>query len=119
MRPYLLGLGVALVLASSPALATEPGGPPPPSGTGWIVGGSLIAGGGVLDLALAPGCGLTHVAPAQQVPCALTSVLSGVALVGVGVPLLAIGVGKRAVWLEHVRVAPERSGMALGWGGSF
>lgn len=114
MKPIAL-IALALVLSLPSVAAAEE----PSTGTPWIVSGSLLAGAGVVDLALAPGCALTHVAPSQQVPCALTAVLSGAALVAVGTPLLGVGMMRRGAWLEHLRAEPRREGLTLGWGGTF
>ena len=117
-----VGLGFALAIASGTAQAEEPRAPEPSSGVALLVVGSLAAIGGVADLAATPICYAARIPSSQHPACTATSISVGVALVGAGVPMIAVGAMQRSAWTEWLRgvtVTPTRTGAAVGWGGTF
>ena len=117
MRTAIAGLVAVAVAWPGAAWAEEPQGERP-TGTAWLVAGSLVTGAGVVNLVGAPLCVAT-LPQAQRTPCAATSVAFGLVGVGVGIPLLVVGAGKRAMWLEQVKLSPTREGAVVGWGGHW
>jgi hypothetical protein len=107
----------AVALSATTARAEEP-----PTGLSWLVAGGLVTGAGSINLVGAPLC-MATLPSAQHVPCAATSIAFGLAGLGVGIPLLVVGAGKRAAWVtweqEHLTVAPSSSGALVGWKGAF
>lgn len=111
----VLGLGIAW---ASPARAEEP----PPSGVSWLVLGSLATAGGVVNFAGAPLCELHSIRQSARGQCLGMSLGFGLGLSAFGIPLLVVGAGKRAAWLDWTKrttvVVGPSSGMAT-WGTSW
>jgi hypothetical protein len=116
-----LCLVAALLVLPVAARAEKPPVEAPPTGTAWIVSGSLLAAGGVANLATAPLCEISRVGAGQRPACLGTSIGVGVGLLAAGAPLLVVGVRKRIAWLDWQRttVAPVRSGAVVQLGGSW
>jgi hypothetical protein len=117
--PAPAGAFPAAPLAPAVAPVVAPPAEAPPTGTSWIVWGSLLAAAGAGNFALAPACelagNLRH--PAL---CVGTSIAFGAAFLAAGIPLVIVGVGKRKTWEDStkgVTVAPVQRGAALSWGG--
>ena len=125
----------ALAPQALPPLAQPvfaPGSPPPSTGLGLLIAGSVFTGIGALNLITAPICktGLIPQASTQNLCLAASLVLGGVTLV-IGVPMLAVGASKRSKYKEwkqsqgvvarltELGVAPVPGGATATWQTAF
>lgn len=119
LAPVLFTLAL---LAPSSAAAEEPASTPSSSsnsGLGLVVAGGLATGIGGLTLATTPLCRLSAIRSSAQPACIATSLAVGGVLAAVGVPLLVLGVRKRASSVPAVSVAPTTGGAVFVWTGKF
>jgi hypothetical protein len=93
------GLKLAQAGYGQPVYIAEP---PPSSGAGYIIAGSILLGVGVLNLITAPICTVDDVIgdPDTQDACLYASLIVGGAFVAVGTPLLVVGIRKRRAYKE-------------------
>lgn len=118
-------VALALFLAASVAHAEEaPAAPSPePSrGTVFLVLGSLGIAGAVANFATLPLCVADRVPSSQRPACIGTGAGVGGALLGAGIPLVVLGVARRAAWLKWTtgaRVGVANGGASLTWGASW
>jgi hypothetical protein len=109
---------------------------PPSRGTGYIITGSIFTGVGLLNFATAPLCGpLTDDGDPETTSdddaadaCFYASLVVGGVGVGVGIPLLVVGLQKRADYrrweernpaLSRLRVLAGPRGGVVGWYSEF
>ncbi len=132
MRGTAFLLGLAMLTSASVARGQEaPALPPlppverpspPPTGLSWLVVGSLATAGGVINLAGAPLCELHIIRSTARTPCLVTSLGFGIGLAAVGIPLIVVGAGKRAAWLDWTRrmtVVAGPGSALVGWSTSW
>lgn len=92
----------------------------PSTGTGLLIPGGILTGIGVLNLATAPLCMTSLVDDRVEDECLVASLVVGGVMLGVGIPLLAVGASKRAKYLEWRRRSRVDYGFApLREGGVF
>jgi hypothetical protein len=125
----LAALSYGTVALPAPARAQEA--PPPlpaalpaqapPSATPWLVGGGVLLGLGVLNLASSPACELSAIRSSGHVPCLAMSIAFGGAFVAAGIPLLVVGARRRevAAQLAGLAVVPGPGGALVAWGSSW
>jgi len=110
-----------------PSYSSEP---PPSSGVGLIVTGSIFVGVGAINLITAPICKTDLVQDSVQNVCLGASLVIGGTFLAIGIPLLAVGVHKRnkfREWkqehrlgaLEGLGFAAASHGGALTWEAHF
>jgi hypothetical protein len=103
----------------------------PSSGVGLIVGGWIVTGVGVVNLATIPVCSADFYPRESEDLCVTLSIAFGVAGVVIGVPLLVVGYNKRSKYkewskrhavLDHLlrtQVAVQNDSALLLYRGSF
>jgi hypothetical protein len=130
LDPGYPGLKLAQAGYGQPVYIAEP---PPSSGTGLIVAGSILLGIGVLNLITAPICTVDDVIrdPDTQDACLYASLIVGGAFVAVGTPLLVVGIKKRRAYKEwrmrhpvmaaltQIRLRVGKRGSGLFWRAEF
>jgi hypothetical protein len=106
------------------------GTPPPPSGTGLIITGSIFTAIGGVNLLTAPICVTGAVSPDLQTVCLGAALGIGITFVVVGIPMLVVGVSRRNAYREWKRsggfarltdldVTPVPGGSTLTWHATF
>jgi hypothetical protein len=90
--------------------------PPPSTGVGHIVTGSIFVGVGALNLLTAPLCRVDDVIPdpETQDTCLYASLIVGGVFLAVGIPLLVIGIGKRRAYKRWLMRHPVASQLLTG-----
>jgi hypothetical protein len=108
-RPKLVAQAYAY---APPAYVAEP----PSNGVGYIITGSIFVGLGGLNLLTAPLCKVDDVIPDPdtQDACLYASLIVGGVFLAVGIPLLVVGVGKRAAYKRWLMQHPVASQLLTG-----
>jgi hypothetical protein len=106
--------GPPVYVVPAPPGAYAPAPPPPSSGVGLIVAGSILLGLGVANLATAAICKTDAIARDLQDPCLYASIGVGVAFSGTGIPLLVVGASRRRAFKEWQRAHPVMAGLLEG-----
>ena len=114
MRTWLLVIAVAL---PSSAGAQES---PPSKGTGLIITGAILTGVGAVNLATLPLCGELYTedsygedAEDLKNLCVYSTLIVGVGTLAVGVPLLVVGLNRRAEYRRWQEQHPAFAGMGV------